>query len=194
MGPVKLLGLGLLMIAAAACGRAAPGDPDAGSPTSGVPDAGVVPSAQCSEVSGNFTNTVMVGLDCFPQSPALLCTHGTLEGDLQGGYDFDVDSIVPSPTPDEPDRLEMTGRSRITLDGGEMSSDDVAYLTPNPLGPSSFHDVIDIVSGTGAYAGATGQLAVQGTLDLITQQGSGTYDGQICLPPTPCSDAVARAP
>lgn len=139
-----------------------------------------VVAAQCVPVAGGFTSVGVVGPPC--GSPILLCTDGTLTGDLAGKYDFTMASLAPALAPGDPLLFVFTGTSLITTGAGQISAEDQGKLRFNPAGPSPFVTLVQVKSGSGAFAGATGVIVATGELDFSTNKAVGAYTGALCFP------------
>ena len=134
----------------------------------------------CRHVSGTFTDVFLKGPDCAPLSPIEQCTRGALTGDLQVGYDFFFETQTP--LSNDQQTFQFTGVSRITAPGGTMKSDDHGQIRFLESGTAPFTTFVEITEGTGVFDGAQGTLVAQGTVDLATSNGSGTWEGVICVP------------
>lgn len=137
----------------------------------------VADAYSCKQVSGPFTSQFDTGPGC-PDSPIGQCTHGVLQGDLAGTYEFSFHTMVPDPT--VPGKFDYTGASVITLSqtGKIIYGNDTGSITFG--GTTAFMTFVSIVGGTRNFANADGNLAASGTLDLVTGQATGTYSGAVC--------------
>ncbi|HEV8361332.1 MAG TPA: hypothetical protein VGR28_12845 [Candidatus Thermoplasmatota archaeon] len=134
--------------------------------------------SDCRHVAGTFVNQGVPPPAC--TSPVLFCTHGDLSGDLEGDYDFVMQTQTPN-LAGPPVTMDFTGDSTITLADGTMVAHDVGTITFRVGALSPFETHVGIYDGSGAYAGASGSLVATGGYDLVTSQGSGTYQGTTCV-------------
>lgn len=141
---------------------------------------GAADAVQCDPIRGPFHATLEAGPPC--DSQIFLCTHGTLTGSLPGKYDFRMNSLAPALDVSDPQLLAFTGESLITARGGTMHAEDQGTLHYDPLGPSPFTTLVRIVSGRGAFAGASGFIVAEGTADFAAGTITGHYSGVLCLP------------
>jgi hypothetical protein len=93
-----------------------------------------------------------------------------------------MNSIAPALAVSDPQLLAFTGESHITATGGAMEAKDQGTLHFNPVGTSPFTTLVRIVSGSGAFEGATGLIVAQGDIDFAAQTVVGAYTGAVCLP------------
>lgn len=135
----------------------------------------------CTPVQGTFTNTFFQGPPTCQTPPLYLCTQGQLAGDLPGSYGFTFTSNAPVGEGLAP-VTAFTGNSLVTLATGTLHGEDFGLLRTPAFPIADFTTHLRIVSGTGAYHGATGQLTIQGQASFATGQGSGTYRGVLCVP------------
>jgi len=105
-------------------------------------------------------------------SPVGICTVGTAgPGALSGTTAFTA-LTVRQPTPD---MLLYTGQLVVTTSSGTVTIHDHGILNTTT---GEFFEIDQVVSGTGAYAGARGLLTTRG---MATGIGfSGTLTGRIC--------------
>jgi len=117
------------------------------------------------------------------------CFSVTIQGVLKGSgvagvYAQDVQGLtVPTlspllvfgPSPFNSNvRQVLTAKSKLKLKGGDLESQEIILITPAG-------DVVEqaqLLSGTGAYAGATGSLVILG--NSIGQDAK--YEGRVCYP------------
>lgn len=137
-------------------------------------------AASCIAIEGPFSSTSVLGPPC--TSPILLCTDGRLEGSLEGTYYFTMRSMAPALAPQDPLLLVFTGESLITTSDGRMNAEDVGRMRYNPTGPTPFVTLVQVRTGTGAYAGVTGVIVAEGELDFSAGKAVGTYRGALCWP------------
>ena len=131
----------------------------------------------CTTYVGDFVATTES--PCL-ESPVLLCTHGTLTGDLPSQYDFVMTSQTFLSDPADPTFLSFTGESVITTQTGKMQAQDTGKMWMR-AGPWPFETTVNIHGGDGAWAGATGKLVATGALDHERGVTEGTYVGEICV-------------
>ena len=135
------------------------------------------PDEDCREFTGPFTSVLVTGPTC--ASPLGLCTHGILTGQLPSTYDFTF--LTLAPVINDPSTQLYTGASHIRLaHGAELFGRDHGAL--HFIGPTvaTFVTVVDLVSGTRRYRGASGTIVTSGTLDFITGNAVGGYVAKIC--------------
>lgn len=132
----------------------------------------------CFTLEGRFVATAEI--PCLA-SPVLLCTHGTLTGDLDGAYEFVMTSNTLGSDPSRPLLMAFTGASEILLADGSMQAEDYGTMEANPVGPWPFETHVVIHSGTGAWSGAVGELVAVGALDTSAGVTEGTYAGHVCV-------------
>lgn len=114
-------------------------------------------------------------------SPVLLCTHGTLTGDLDGAYEFVMTSNTLGSDPSRPLLMSFTGTSEIILADGVMFAEDHGTMEIDPFGPWPFETHVVIHDGDGAWSGAQGELVAIGALDTNAGVTEGDYSGFVCL-------------
>ena len=153
----------LMLLAAALAAEAAP----------------VFAAQSCKPVVGHFEAVIVpVGPDC----PAF-CTAGRVWGGIQGEYDFVATSFFPAAfLGGIPSAQFFTGQSVIALNSGdELKGTDSGIIDPAPplgTGAGGFASLISFTGGTGAMAGATGQIRLRGE---VTVEGTrGDYIGTLC--------------
>jgi hypothetical protein len=105
-----------------------------------------------------------------------LCTGGPLTGGLAGTLSWRMDSLEST---SDPDVVKLTGVDTITTATGTLSIPDVTYWN---LVTGEFVDIGVIASGTGAYAGVTGTLVIQGVFDPAAGQGTSNYAAFLNIP------------
>ena len=130
---------------------------------------------KCEQLSGPFTSSV--GAPC--TSPVGLCTHGTLQGDLPGQYDFTFETLVSAADPTDPYKFFYTGTSVITANNGTLYTYDtgVIHMLPNNE-PSPFVTTATVVDGTGRYKKLRGEFVATGLLQFGNATGS--YAAELC--------------
>ena len=137
----------------------------------------VAAGESCKTFFGNFT--AVPPAVC--PSPVGICTHGTLTGGFPSTYDFVMDTLVPTLVPGV---FAYTGHSLIGSATGTLSGADSGFLQMTGPTSASFVTVVRILSGTGAFTGATGGIVAPGKLDFVTGGTVGTYSGAVCTPGT----------
>jgi hypothetical protein len=136
-------------------------------------------AGQCSDVDGPFTSSIEVGPGCV-DSPIQMCTHGHLDGDLEGSYEFSF-LTPPVQDPTNPARTTFTGKSIITLDHGrQLYGEDSGYLDARPDGLFDFQTTVNIVGGNHEFRNAVGRLVATGLANFATGVTTGSYEGRVC--------------
>jgi hypothetical protein len=102
-----------------------------------------------------------------------LCTHGDLTGDLEGTFDFTLETLVPTHVPDV---STYTGHSVIRTAHGEIHGRNAGVWN---LATGQVVDRLTIESGTGDFEGAVGSILILGVFDAVTGMGSSDYVGAI---------------
>ena len=130
----------------------------------------------CKPVVGHFeAQLVLPPAVC----TGILCTSGRVWGGLQGTYFFTMTTLQQSPTP-----LPIsffTGDSDVTTKSGDhVQGIDTGSIDLGPNG--GFASLITFTGGTGALAGATGQIRLRGELNLAEGTTAGDYIGTLCTP------------
>lgn len=133
----------------------------------------------CIPVAGTFTINPVPPADC--NSAVGICGKGSFSGALRGDYFSPFTSIVP--TADTPTTnvvlftADTTLHARLsTLSGDIMFKEGGAF---HVAGEGEFSELFSVTGGTGAFAGATGQIYGNGT--AVNGAGNGAYFGKICL-------------
>ena len=125
----------------------------------------------CVPIAGPFESAIVPCSD--PGS--LLCTTGTLGGDLGGGvYDFAASSFAGT-FPVE----GFLGASVMTLDDGFLFGTDDGTLN---LITGDFQTNVHLAGGTDEFVDASGYIIATGTVNFATGVTTGTYVGEICIP------------
>jgi hypothetical protein len=140
----------------------------------------VVPVAaqRCKPLVGSFEADVQPANTC----AGVLCTAGNVWGGIQGNYRFTMDKIIPNGEPEVPTISFFTGHSIIALESGdELFGTDTGTIDLPP-GHGGFASLITFTGGTGAMAGATGQIRLRGEFDAAAGITSGDYIGTMCTP------------
>ncbi|MCG3211222.1 MAG: hypothetical protein FOGNACKC_04861 [Anaerolineae bacterium] len=104
-------------------------------------------------------------------------TTGAYRGDIKGTSAFTADGF-PSDTGVEGVVL-LTGSNAIHTADGDLMTRDAIVLNANPNGKGEFAELDTVISGTGAWAGATGVIQATGTF-IFGVGGEGDYFGEIC--------------
>ena len=112
-------------------------------------------------------------------SPTTATSTGYVYGDLAGTFSVQYFNIHKNGDGSG----AMNSSHTITTSAGSITTSDDIILLPD-TNPAFIRPVshLNIVSGTGEYAGATGLIRVQGEVDLATLVGTLDYTGQICVP------------
>jgi hypothetical protein len=135
---------------------------------------------------GPFTSTFESGPGCI-NSPIFLCTHGVLEGDLAGTYEFSFTSMGPANDPNEPNKILYTGTSIITLENGkQLFGVDTGVMYTDEFGGATFTTIVDIQGGTRNFRHATGTIIASGQLSFVTGFAEGSYHATITRPRRHC--------
>jgi opacity protein-like surface antigen len=144
--------------------------------------AGAVPALAakpCKPVNGHFEAVIVPpGPDC----PGF-CTAGRVWGGIQGEYEFVATGFAPAILLGGiPSAQFFAGQSVIALKSGdELTGTDSGTIDPAPpigTGAGGFASLISFTGGTGAMAGATGQIRLRGEVTL--EGTSGDYVGTLC--------------
>ena len=121
---------------------------------------------------GHLGSHAVTGPDC--TSPVGLCTAGQLEGTVAGDFAFTAESLTPSDTPGV---FFYTGHIVVHTNQGDVTCQDAgAYSFADASGPVV--DLCTIVSGTGDWAGTTGNIRIHGVFTL-SGGGDSRYEGLI---------------
>jgi hypothetical protein len=105
-----------------------------------------------------------------------LCTSGTMTGGLAGTMDYTLTTMNATPNPDV---VILIGTLTVTTATGTLKGPDVTLWN---LSTGQFVDNTTFNSGTGAFAGAKGDLLIIGNFDLAAGTGSSTYRAIIKTP------------
>lgn len=131
---------------------------------------------QCRRVHSRVTIEAEAVPTC--GSPIGLCANTTYRGQLKGTSSFVGTSFLPTVDTGATGTVVLTGDNLIHLGDGDLVTKDAIVLST--LATGEFAEVDTILSGTGAYAGATGNLTATGT--FINGVGEGVLEGVICTP------------
>ena len=112
-------------------------------------------------------------------SPIGFCAGGTIVGNhgLRGTTFFSAVSFDPIPS-DSLGRLAVPGTSTFTTDDGTLTINDVSVFD---VARGTFAGVGRIVSGTGRFAGATGDIFTTGRVAPDGQSFTTDTTGEICF-------------
>jgi hypothetical protein len=121
------------------------------------------------EFESGTLNTHLVACDT-------LCTSGTLSGGLAGTLDYTLTTMNATPNPDV---VILIGTITVTTATGTLSGPDVTLWN---LSTGQFVDNTTFNAGTGAFAGAKGDLLIIGNFDLAAGVGSSNYRAIIKTP------------
>jgi hypothetical protein len=141
-------------------------------------------AAEDLHVTGSFTATGTLSTECsiFHQ-----VVNGSGDWTELGTTTFTLDFCLTG-TPTNPSPVHDGHFTATTADG--TFAGDVTG-TVEPYGPCCvfpLHLVLGITSGTGRFADATGQLALEGAFGAAAATAEGTVDGTISIPsPTPAT-------
>ncbi|MBL8949141.1 MAG: hypothetical protein JNK82_00090 [Myxococcaceae bacterium] len=116
-------------------------------------------------------------------SPVGVCGKGTFKGLLRGPYVSLLTSLTPTPDTPLTSAVLITGDTDLVARLGHRTGtlhfkDSGAF---NTAGEGEFAELFAITSGTGDFAGATGNLFLTGKYDFAAG-GEGIYHGSVCLP------------
>jgi len=139
-------------------------------------------AAACKAVRGLYQEIAVTGPQCL--SPVGLCTAGHLIGPFKGDTLFTASNIISSSDTPTTGVVFVTGDTIVTGASFEFRQGTLSLKNA-----AAFHTVFDgnltdtqvIVGGTDGFAGASGSLRAQGTVDSAGA-GSSTYEGYICFP------------
>jgi len=129
----------------------------------------------CQEYFGTFTSVLVPPPGC--QSPVGVCTFGQLIGDVEGEYEFTMDTLTCGV---DPDPCTYTGVSTVTTDKGIIETLDTGVLSLVGPGPSPFTTTAESVGGTRRYRNASGVFVATGEVDFLNGAAFGDYSLQIC--------------
>jgi hypothetical protein len=167
----------------------------AGVAPAGADDAGGTPppTGTTLEVSGDFTGFGLLQSTCglFNQ-----VVDGGGEWVPLGTSTFHLDFCLESPAGGEQYPIS-SGSFTVTSPDGTLTGTVGGYVEaggmPDPTVGFPLHIVLTVTGGTGAYAGATGELTLDGAFGYGATPVWGTVSGTVTLPPpTPGSVADCR--
>jgi hypothetical protein len=110
-------------------------------------------------------------------------TLGTATGDLKGALGVTVQSEAPGPN----GAIVFRNQHHWVTESGDTLSLQDADATAFPTAVPAFVAIsytqgVQVIGGTGRFAGANGTLTIWGAADLSRQQIVLRYQGQICKP------------
>src|SRR5262249_37723596 len=133
---------------------------------------GAIAAPKCRKVSGSFTLQAITGPTCL--SSVGICAAGFYKGDVAGNSTFIGTSLIQTIDTPTTAVVLLTGDNLIqTKDGDLMTKDAIVLRT---TGDGDFAENDTLISGTGAWAGATGHLNATGTF-TVAAGGEGKYTG-----------------
>ena len=129
------------------------------------------------KLTGNIETLLAAGGDC--AAPAGLCFAGDVKGVLSGSIEGEINTITPT---QQADVSLVDATTTIHTHDGDLNfaHEQVVYNT-NPTGRGEFSWILEITSGTGRYAGATGYVQGAGNAPPSTGVSTSTYAGEITL-------------
>jgi hypothetical protein len=146
---------------------------------------GLADGERCRHVGGGVLTNFLDPSQCLPTSGSsvALCTDGTATGDLRGAVGVQVLGINGN--------VYHVRHHWVTESGDTISLND-AYLTtyptsdPNNRVLADYLNGVEIMGGTGAFAGAKGELTSGfGAVDLNLGQITLRYAGTVCFARVP---------
>ena len=138
----------------------------------------------CKEVSGGIVTNFLDEKGTVNGNNFIATTHGTVTGDLRGAVGIYVFSITPGPNNSI---VAKVHHHWVTEAGDTIFLEDA---TANAFQVSTFTGVyavgddsytVNIIGGTGRFAGATGKLSTIGVLDQSQGKVVLRYFGKICF-------------
>ena len=128
--------------------------------------------AHCHNVVGNISVKVRA-TNC--TSPVGLCTSGTIDSTyLHGTTSYVTAALIPAAQPGD---SAYYGTLTLTTAQGTLTLQDSGVLS---FGGGQFSEYANVISGTGAFAGATGTLFMGGFMPADRSGFDGSMQGQIC--------------
>ena len=142
---------------------------------------GLADNPHCRHVGGGILTNFLDPSECLPTlgSSANLCTDGTATGDLKGAVGVQVDGITGNVYHNRHHWVTESGDT-IFLNPADLT----IYSTsdPNNRVLADYTKGIEITGGTGAFAGARGELTSGfGAIDLNLLQITLRYAGTVCF-------------
>ena len=138
----------------------------------------------CKEVSGGFVTNILSESGTVNGQMFGMTTLGTATGDLAGALGVYIFSVGPGPNNSTQAKVH---HHWVTTAGDTIFLAD-ATATTYQVGPISgvfaaADDgyVVNIIGGTGRFAGATGQISNTAVLDTVHNTAVGRYHGWICF-------------
>jgi hypothetical protein len=129
------------------------------------------------KVSGKVETLLGPGPNCTAATG--LCFAGEIHGDVSGKVEGAVNSFVPTQQPDVA-LVDATVTFHTHHGDLNFAHEQIVYNT-TPNGRGEFSWVLEITSGTGRYAGATGYLQGAGNAPPSTGVSTSKYLGEITL-------------
>ena len=138
----------------------------------------------CKEVSGGFVTNILNESGMFADGTKFIATTlGTATGDLAGGLGVYILSITQVNN-----KTVVKVQHHWVTTAGDTIFMAPATATGYPIGPfagvTAVADdsyVVNIIGGTGRFAGATGQVKNTAVLDAVNGRAVGRYHGFICF-------------
>lgn len=133
-------------------------------------------AAQCKKVHSHLFLEASTAPGC--TSPIGLCAGATVVGSLRATTEFvgtSFQQTIDTPTSAV---VLLTGDNTFHTAEGDFYTKDAIVLST--VGAGEFAEVDTVVGGTGAWAGATGNLTATGT--FANGVGEGIIQGEICVP------------
>lgn len=136
---------------------------------------------KCDPLYGHFESRVVLNFDpndpnvC--TSPVGFCTDGEVIGGLQGTFRLTVGEFIDA-TLDPPVSF-FVGESVITIKntGDQLIGSDTGALN---LAEGQIATLLTFVGGSGAFAGATGNIVISGVADFASGVNIGDFRGEVC--------------
>lgn len=122
-------------------------------------------------VSGHLTSHVVAGPEC--ASPVGICTAGTLNGGIQGDFQFTALTLTPTGVPTV---FSYTGTIEVQTKDGDIHISDAGAFDTTGDGPVV--DLSTITGGSGKFEGASGYIEIYGTFTFAAG-GNSDYKGKV---------------
>lgn len=143
------------------------------------PDRAEADHDSCIPVAGRFTSESVPPEEC--SSPVGFCTRGQLTGALNGTYEFVMDQATQA-DPRVPGITNYSGESVVsTRRGATLTGVDTGTIDLNAMRDGNFVSLITFHTGTDYLAGAIGQIALRGKIDLEQGTTAGNFRGRLCF-------------